>query len=163
MRRVSTLILVLALSVGVLQPVQAQTPSIQEATHDEIKQAIAEQGAKVTVVNFWATWCVPCIEEFPDLLRLERDFSDQGVDVVFVSADFPEDKPAAQSFLAERNVTQTTYLKQGNTTEFVNAFHSEWTGAIPATFIYDADGTLVEFIEGKANYEALRQHVTELL
>lgn len=163
MYRILAFILAAVLSMGALQSTRAQTPTVKAATHDEIKRAIAEQGAKVTVVNFWATWCVPCIEEFPDLLQLERDFSDRGVDVMFVSADFPEDEPAVRDFLAERKVTQTTYLKKGNTTEFVNAFHSEWTGAIPATFIYDAEGQLVEFIRGKTSYEALEQRVTKLL
>lgn len=159
--RIAAAVVVVVIGCG--RSAQAQEPSVASVTHAEIKQIIADREATVTVVNFWATWCVPCIEEFPDLLRLEHDFAEQGLDVLFVSADFPDEKAAVQAFLAERGVTQTTYLKAGNTTEFVNAFHPEWTGAIPATFIYDADGQLVDFIAGKTNYDALEQRTSDLL
>lgn len=144
-------------------PVQAQTPELVSATHTEILDAVAENDARVTVVNFWATWCVPCIEEFPYFMKLDRTLDDRGVDVMFVSTDFPEEREAAQEFLSEQGVTGTSYLKEGKTTPFVNAFHSEWTGAIPATFIYDAEGQLLDFWEGKAEYEELKARVESAL
>ncbi len=160
------------LSVGVVlllaglmltPPACAQAPDLISATHTEILSAVEQNEATITVVNFWATWCVPCIEEFPAFMKLDRTLSDRGVEVIFVSTDFPDEKAAAQQFLAEQGLTERSYLKEGKTTPFVNAFHEDWTGAIPATFIYDAEGTLIEFREGKTDFESLKARVESAL
>lgn len=141
----------------------AQMPTLVSATHSEILNAVEENDARVTVVNFWATWCVPCIEEFPDFVELDRTMEAQGVEVVFVSTDFPDEKEAAQEFLAKQGVRDVSYLKEGKTTPFVNAFHEDWSGAVPATFVYDSDASLVEFWEGKTDFDTLKKRVTAAL
>ena len=141
----------------------AQMPSLVSATHSEIQNAIEQNDARVTVVNFWATWCVPCIEEFPDFVELGREMESEGVEVVFVSTDFPDEKAAAQEFLAEQGVSEVSYLKEGKTTPFVNAFHEKWSGAVPATFIYDSKGSIVDFWEGKTDFDTLKKRVTAAL
>ncbi len=138
----------------------AQVPALQEVTHDDAMAVIEESDARLTVVNFWATWCVPCVEEFPAFVNLDQSLDDQGVDVMFISTDFPNKKEKVVKFLAEHGVTGTTYLKTGNSTKFVNSFNEEWSGAVPATFIYDEKGTRLDFWEGKASYEELKQRVT---
>lgn len=165
LRSFSAFLLIGLLFVGFISgpSARAQAPELVSATHTEILDAVAANEARVTVVNFWATWCVPCIEEFPYFMKLDRTMEDQGVDVMFVSTDFPDEREAAREFLAEQGVEGTSYLKEGKTTPFVSAFHDDWTGAIPATFIYDADGELVDFWEGKANYEQLKARVESAL
>jgi peroxiredoxin len=106
---------------------------------------------------------VPCVEEFPHFVKLDRALDDRGVDVMFISTDFPNERKKVVEFLAEHGVTGTSYLKTGNSTEFVNGFSEEWSGAVPATFIYDGEGTLLDFWEGKASYEELKERVTSHL
>lgn len=162
--RVLTAFLVLWLGGFALsQSAAAQQPELVTADHTEILNAIKQNEAAVTVVNFWATWCVPCIEEFPAFMKLDRTLEDRGVEVIFVSTDFPDEKDAAREFLAEQGLSETSYLKEGKTTPFVNAFHEDWTGAIPATFIYDAEGALIEFWEGKTDFESLKSRVESAL
>jgi thiol-disulfide isomerase/thioredoxin len=108
---------------------------------------VKQSDATVTVVNFWATWCVPCVEEFPAFVKLEENLDERGVDVMFISTDFPNQKQKVVDFLKEHGVSGTSYLKTGKTTPFVNGFSEEWSGAVPATFIYDSDGTLLDFRE----------------
>jgi thiol-disulfide isomerase/thioredoxin len=159
--------LVLAATVVVApRPTQAQdapasgdVPEIRLVDHAAIFEAIEARGAEVTVVNFWATWCVPCIEEFPYFMRLKDAYAERGVEVMFVSADFPEEKAAAARFLAEQGVAGPSFLKNEKTTPFVNAFHEDWSGALPATFVYDAEGSLVDFWEGKTTYDDLERRV----
>lgn len=67
----------------------AQDVTLKKATHSEILDAVAQNDTQVTVVNFWATWCVPCIEEFPHFVKLGEKFAPERVQVMFVSADFP--------------------------------------------------------------------------
>lgn len=148
-------------------PVQekgADTPEVEEVTHDDAMAVLKQSEAELTVVNFWATWCVPCVEEFPAFVKLDEQLDDRGVDVMFISTDFPNQKQKVVEFLAEQGVTGTSYLKKsGNTTDFVNAFSNEWSGAVPATFVYDSSGTLLDFWEGKVGYEELRARVTKHL
>jgi thiol-disulfide isomerase/thioredoxin len=162
--RVLTAFLVLWIGgVALSQSAAAQQPELVTADHTEILNVIKQNDATVTVVNFWATWCVPCIEEFPAFMKLDRTLDERGVEVIFVSTDFPDEKDAAREFLAEQGLSETSYLKEGKTTPFVNAFHEDWTGAIPATFIYDAEGTLIEFWEGKTDFESLKSRVESAL
>jgi hypothetical protein len=79
-----------------------------------------------------------------------------------VSGDFDATIPEVKSFLAERGVSET-FLKQGNDTEFINAFDREWSGALPATFVYDAAGTRRHSILGKTTYEALEEKISSMI
>ena len=95
--------------------------NVIRAGSEEILSAVRGSGAKVVVLNMWATWCIPCREEFPDLLRLRERYADRGVKLILVSGDFDTTLPEVKSFLAERGVSET-FLKTGNDTEFINAF-----------------------------------------
>jgi len=146
------------------QAKHSSSPTLKTVTHEEAMRAVEEGEGTVTIVNFWATWCVPCVEEFPSFMRLDRELDDRGVDVMFISTDFPDQKTKVVDFLAKQGVTGTSYLKaSGNTTEFVNNFSPEWTGAVPATFVYGSEGTLLAFWEGKVSYEELKQRTTKHL
>jgi thiol-disulfide isomerase/thioredoxin len=138
-------------------------PTVREVTHTDALKVVKQSDAKITVVNFWATWCVPCVEEFPSFTKLDRTLDEQGVEVMFISTDFPNQKQKVADFLAEHGVTGTSYLKTGDATKFVNGFSEDWSGAVPATFIYDSDGTLLTFWEGKTSYEELKTRVTKHL
>src|SRR5689334_22084768 len=64
-----------------------------------LKRAVAARKGKVVLVNFWATWCIPCVEEFPDLVRLHNKYKAQGLDFVPVSVDMARDvAPKVQPF-----------------------------------------------------------------
>ena len=84
------------------------------------------------------------------------------VAVTFVSADFEDALPEAQAFLAKQGVA-VSYLKQEKDNVFIPAFHEDWTGALPATLLYDADGEVRDFWEGKTTYDELRARVEAIL
>ena len=124
------------------------TPADAAALHS----AVRAPGARVTLVNVWATWCAPCREEFPEIVRLERAWRDRGARVMFVSADFDDELPAVRAFLSKQGVTAPSWIKTGDDMAFINSMDPSWTGALPATFIYNSRGELVRFWEGKADY-----------
>lgn len=153
----------LLLSALLALPCAAQFRPVEPATADVILSALQDSSATLHVVNIWATWCAPCVEEFPDLMRLDRDYADRGVVVTFVSADFEDERVLVDVFLREKGWNQRSFLKTGQDDAFVRAFSADWTGAVPATFVFDAGGKLLTFWEGKASYEQLVSRLTPWL
>jgi thiol-disulfide isomerase/thioredoxin len=118
----------------------------------------SHQGEKAVLLNIWATWCVPCVEEMPYLVRLQGEFNDD-LAVVLISADFPEDRPRVDAFLRDMGVTWQTYMKDGKDEPFILAVHPDWTGAMPATVVFDRYGRQVAFFEQPADYETFKTHI----
>ena len=136
---------------------RAAKPQLIAADAQRILAEARRPGASATVVNVWASWCQPCVAEMPDLLRLEREYRAQGLRVILVSADFDSIAPAA--FLAERGVDFDTYLKSGDDMTFINTLDRRWSGALPATFVFDAGGAQSAFWEGRADFEKFESAV----
>jgi thiol-disulfide isomerase/thioredoxin len=114
-------------------------------------------GGSGTVLNVWASWCDPCREEFPALLRAAREEPRGGARLMLVSADFPDQEPAIRKFLTEQGVGDSIFLKTGDDQEFINTLDSAWTGSLPATFVFDRSGRRVDFWEGKADERRFRE------
>lgn len=133
--------------------------TIRPVTADELVEEVRAVDADLVVVNFWASWCLPCREEFPDFMRYDREHDD--VAVRFVSADFEDEVDFAAEFLEEQGYTGTSYLKVGRDSDFINAVATEWTGSIPATVVYDSAGNRLAFWEGKVSYEELAARVDD--
>jgi thiol-disulfide isomerase/thioredoxin len=133
------------------------------ASAGDILAGVGKSEARVVVVNVWATWCGPCREEFPDLMKVYETYRDRGMELVLVSADFDDQVPEVRKFLAAHHVDFPTYIKTGDDMAFINALSPRWTGALPATFIYDGQGKLRHFHEGKASYSYFEQHVLDVL
>ncbi len=137
-------------------------PPVVPVTAREIR-AMTRSGAHAMLVNVWATWCAPCREEFPTLLRAAHARERDGLRLVLVSADFADQLPAVRRFLAAQGVTDTTYLKTGDDMAFIDSLDPRWSGALPATFVYDGAGRLTAFWEGRAEEARLTQSLDQAL
>jgi thiol-disulfide isomerase/thioredoxin len=127
--------------------------------------AIAAQRGKVVVVNFWATWCVPCREEYPDLVRLEKAYRDRGVAVAGVSIDLSKDLPKVEKFLAANRPDFPNYMKRagGDDQDFIESVDRKWGGELPFTVVYGRDGKKAQVLSGKQSYASFEKAVTALL
>lgn len=153
----------LALLAATLLAATPTAPPPAPATGEQILDAVRAANNKVVVVNVWATWCIPCREEFPDLLRLRRDYQDRGVKLLLVSGDFAGEREQATAFLSEQGVDFPTYIKTGDDMQFINTFDPKWSGALPATFIYDGQGRLRHALLGKSSYAQFEAKVLDVL
>lgn len=132
----------------------ASLPTLNE---EQVTKVLDQHRGKLVVFNFWATWCGPCREEFPDLVRLYNENQDRLV-LVSVSMDEPEDSAQVVSFLKEQKATFPAYLRDfKDFQKFVNAVDPDWGGGIPATVIFDRTGKRVYGHEGKLTYAELRK------
>ena len=152
-----------AVSAAVPDSLDPSALSFSPVTPDSIAALVQAGGGKATVINVWASWCDPCREEFPEIVRLARTYEGDGLRVVFVSADFTEALPDARRFLARQGVDWPTWYKTGDDEAFIDALSSKWSGALPGTFVYDAQGRLRDSWEGKAAYDRFERSVRPLL
>ena len=99
---------------------------------------------KVLVLNFWATWCGPCVAEFPELVALDAKYRDKGMKLVGITSDEPEDvQPKVIPFIKKHKV-KFDIIRQDtdDPEEMMSQITKDWNGVIPATFVYDKNGNL---------------------
>lgn len=134
-------------------------------TTEELKQVFESNKGKVVLVNFWATWCKPCVSEFPELLKLYANYKDKGFALVFLSLDdLSEVDTKLKPFLKKNNVDFTTYYNTfQKPEELIDYIDKSWVGAIPSTYIYDKEGNLKSSILGSKSYEQFETEITKYL
>ena len=127
--------------------------------------AVAKEKGRVVLVNFWATWCVPCREEYPDLTRLEKAYREKGLAVLGISIDSAKDLAAVDKFLAKMSPDFPNYRKAsgGDDQIFIESIDKDWGGELPFTVLYARDGKKTKVLSGKQSYGTFEAAVKELL
>ena len=104
-------------------------------------EALATQQGKIVVVDTWATWCLPCKEEFPQLVALNAKFARRGVVCMSISLDGPDDRTATLDFLKQHQAAFSNYLIQDKE----NAWLDKWNiKGIPIVLVFNRDGSLAK-------------------
>jgi thiol-disulfide isomerase/thioredoxin len=153
---------VAALSLIRPKPVK-DAPDFQVRTPDDRSLRLAELKGKVVFLNFWATWCEPCREEMPDLVRFYRDNRAQGLRLVLISADDDAQRAEVARVLTALSFDGPAFIKRGNDMTFIDALDPRWKGALPATFLFDGRGVKKTSWLGSVTYDQLHTRVSGLL
>jgi thiol-disulfide isomerase/thioredoxin len=147
-------------------PAQQAVASLLKVKQIDIKglKPLLKPNGKPLLVNFWATWCDPCREEFPDLVKISAEFQGK-VDFVTVSLDELSDiNTYVPKFLQEMNSTIPAYLLHTpDEAEELGMIFKDWKGNLPLTVIYDTVGGIVYFRNGKIRYETVKAEINKLL
>jgi len=135
--------------------------------HDDLMEMQSTHGADLLVVNFWATWCAPCVKELPYFEALDEEYKDKGVRVVGLSMDY--------DFHPDNWVEVTTTTMDRRGVDFANfginvdsmktfpKFSKNWVGNLPATFIFDQDGNLMDEMLSAVEKDVLFERVEKSL
>jgi thiol-disulfide isomerase/thioredoxin len=131
---------------------QESTQVLKVVNYDELKSVIQKEDDVLYVVNFWATWCKPCIEELPDFMEVNEEFKDHpNFKLILVSMDSKKQLDTkVKKFIEKNKITADVYLLDDNKrmNEWIPATDANWSGAIPATVMYK-NGEKVFFKELK--------------
>jgi thiol-disulfide isomerase/thioredoxin len=129
---------------------QKQPVHVELASVDEIKALRAHTGTgRLLLVNFWATWCEPCLTEFPELLKMVRMYGKRDLDIVTVSINSPDEERFVLKFLEEQHAVNRNLLFGGNDpADVVSAFGTGWSGGIPYTVLIGMNGEVLFKTQG---------------
>ncbi len=117
----------------------------------------------VYVINFWATWCAPCVKELPYFEMLNKAYKNEGVEVILVSLDFPHlYEKKLKPFIAKHNLdSKIIVLNDVDMNTWIPKVDAGWSGSIPATIIYKNEKK--QFYERSFSYEELEKTLTPFL
>jgi thiol-disulfide isomerase/thioredoxin len=142
-----------------------QAPSIIKIT--DLEKRINNHNDTIYIVNFWATWCAPCVKELPDFDSISKIYRYEKVKVLLISMDFKEDlDKKVIPFLKKKKLNPPTeftpevyILDETNGNYFIPKVSDKWTGAIPATLILKNSNGYRNFHENKLSYADLEKEI----
>jgi len=140
---------------------EAPLPVVSAIDTDALKGLITQQRERPLLVNFWATFCDPCRDEFPDLVKIDKQYRPQSLDFVTVSLDdIDQLKTDVPKFLSSMKATMPAYLLNVTDPEpAINFIDKRWQGDLPATYLYNEKGEVVYKHIGRVNTAELRQAI----
>ncbi len=141
----------------------ASKDNIPTLNYNQLKPWLNKKNDKTYVVNFWATWCAPCIKELPYFEKVQKDYKNKNIEVILVSLDFPKMKASNLiPFVKKKNIqSKVLHLDDTNEQFWINDIAGSWSGAIPATLIYNKDKR--QFYEQSFTQEELENEIQSFI
>jgi thiol-disulfide isomerase/thioredoxin len=136
---------------------------VSSFTYNELKPLLNKIDNKTYVINFWATWCAPCVKELPAFEKLKEQYAEMNVEVLLVSLDFPKQKEKKLiPFINRKKIhSKVVLLDDVNEDYWIKEINDQWSGAIPATLIYNANSR--KFYEQSFDYTTLENELKTFL
>jgi peroxiredoxin len=143
-----------------LRKIEAQPVKLEMATAEELKKLRVNATDKMLLVSFWATWCGPCIHEFPDIQDTFRMYSVRDLDLVTVAANQPDEKASVQRILDKMHATSRNLLFASEDTAAMQAaFDPSWQSAVPYTVLIAPGGKVLYQKQGDLDILELRRTI----
>jgi AhpC/TSA family. len=136
---------------------------IKVMNFDQFQPLLQQEDDTIYVVNFWATWCAPCIKEIPYFEQLGDTYHDKNVKILMVSLDMPKDLESRVIPFIEKNKmkNEVILLDDPRSNRWIPLVDEDWTGAIPATLIYGKE--FREFYPRELTFSELEEIIKPLL
>jgi thiol-disulfide isomerase/thioredoxin len=140
-------------------------PSLQLVQPKDLRELPRRSSGKLRLYNFWATWCAPCVEEFPDLIALHRRYSPQGLEFIAISANSPDEKDQVMEFLRKQHFASAASLLFAveDTRLMMKAFDRGWKKMLPYTVLINREDRIVYRKEGRVDPDELSRIIEKEL
>lgn len=157
--RIVALLLILFTMLSVI-PVFSQT--VKTIDEKGVTALLKARDGKPLFINFWATWCIPCTEEFPDIVKLSEKY--KNVEFIAVSLDHHDEvNSKIRPFLKKMKAGFKNYVGRFKDDQnLIDLINGKWNGALPATAIYDKSGKQVSFHAKKLSYKEMEAELKKL-
>ena len=132
-----------------LQAIEREPVPLEKVDAKQIKVLKQNQTGKTLLVNFWATWCGPCVAEFPEIQKTWRMYRKRPFDVVTVSLNYPDEEKGVRAFLEKQHASTRNLLNAlTDPYELMKAFDKDWDGAVPFSMVIGPDGKVLYTVKG---------------
>ena len=141
---------------------QSNGQSLREIDSDALETLTSSLNDTTYVVNFWATWCSPCVKEIGYFEELHREYASTNVKVFLISLDFPNQiEKRVIPFLKEKDITAEVFLMTDlDYNSWIDRVDPTWSGSLPATLIYNSEQRM--FLEKEVSRDELFNFVTQI-
>jgi peroxiredoxin len=141
-----------------LAEIEAQPVTLQPASHDDFQALRKNDSGKLRLVNFWATWCAPCVQEMPEMQTMLRMYGHRPFEVVTATINYPDERTAALAALTKLHATsRNVILGSTDVYPLMAAFDPDWNAAVPYTMLIKPNGEVVYKNQGPIDPLELRR------
>jgi thiol-disulfide isomerase/thioredoxin len=146
--------------IAELKKIEAEPVTVEMATADDLKKLRSNPTGKVMVVNFWATWCAPCLEEMPAIEDTWRMFRRRDFDLVTVSTNYPDEKAGVLKTLQAQHASSRNLMFGSDDTYALQAaFDAKWDAGVPFTMVIAPGGRVIYQEQGSVDVIAMRRAI----
>ena len=143
-----------------LKKIEAEPVLLEKASADDLKKLRANPTGKLLLVSFWATWCGPCLHEFPDMETTYRMYRVRDFEFVTVSTNMPDEEASVMKMLEKQHASSRNLLFGSDDTYALQAaFNPNWTSAVPYTMLISPNGAIVYERQGDIDFLELRRTI----
>ena len=142
----------------------AEAVSLNSIDDDAVKKLVANSSKNLVLVNLWATWCGPCVQEMPDLVTINRMYRDREFQFVTISVDDPANKAQALVMLQKLHVATTNYLYNATDLDKLAAvLDPKWPGPVPYTLLIAPGGKIIYRHDGAIDALEVKRTIVNYL
>ena len=147
-----------------MEKVRKEPVTAEGADASALRELRKNNSGKVRLINVWATWCGPCVTEFPELIDTNLRFRHRDFELVTIAAQFPDEKDRVLKFLEKQHAsTRNFYFGDTDKYKLMEALDPDWNGALPHTLLVDPDGKVLYRHTGEVDFLELRRKIVPAL
>lgn len=135
--------------------------SIEELDLEQLKGLLKNDGINYKLINVWATWCGPCVTEFPEFVNMNRMYRNREFELITISMDDMNRKPNALNFLTKKQASMKNYIFKGDKYAFIDALDKKWEGSLPYTLFIAPGGKIIYGKQGLIEPLELKKIIAE--
>ena len=147
-----------------LAKLAAEPVTVAPADEATLQNLRKNDSGKFRLLNFWATWCAPCVAEFPELVTINRMYRHRDFELVTVAANRPDEEASVLEFLKQQQASNRNYLfASAKRTPLIDAFNPKWQGVVPYTVLLNPEGEIIYEETGSIDPLALKRVIVKAL